>query len=175
LKASRLVPGGLTALRVVLTVAVVTAVGRGQVPIAFWLCIAAIITDLLDGHAARRLGACSAQGACFDVAADGFYVLASTAAVGQLGLVPAWYVVLVAGKFAEFILTSRLQVTPGSGIPFVFDPLGRLASAAFLVVPPVALARYHLTGDPAGLLPGLVAAVALLSTAARVARVIGRR
>lgn len=174
---TRSLPNALTALRVILTaVLVAVLVGEPRVPAAIWLCLAIILTDWLDGQAARRLGACSAGGAHFDVAADAVYVLAAAAALGRLGLVPWWYVALVAAKLAEFIVTSRLLAAPAF---YVFDPAGRVASALFFAVPPAVLVHYHLTGEPGGSLPllliALAAAEALVSAAARIARVLRRR
>lgn len=174
-KTAALLPNLLTGLRVILTLVLVVVLAR-RVPglaVAFWLCLAILLTDYLDGRLARRLGACSAGGALADVAADGFYALAAAVSLGRLGLVPAWYVALVAGKLAEFATTSWLQSSPGRP-QLVFDPLGRLASALFMAIPPVALGWHHLTGRPVALLAVVAAATALLSAVVRVAALLKR-
>ncbi len=164
-------------MRVGLTAALAVVLGRGapDFAAAFWLCLAIIGSDLLDGQAARRLAAGSTWGARFDVAADGLYALVAAFMLGRLGLVPTWYPAVVTVKLAEFLSTSRLLSPPGSPTTLVFDPLGRLAAAGFMTVPPAVLAEYLLTGRSGGGLPAAVTALALGAAAVRIARVLGHR
>jgi cardiolipin synthase len=62
------------------------------------LCLAAGLTDLLDGFLARRLGLASHTGAYLDPIADKIFVGCVVLAMAWTGLLPAWLVALMIGR-----------------------------------------------------------------------------
>src|SRR5690348_10054312 len=68
----------------------------------------ASMTDLLDGYLARRYHLVSPLGIFLDLTADKVFVSAILVAYVQLGLVPAWIVVIIIARRSEEH-TSELQ------------------------------------------------------------------
>ena len=62
------------------------------------LFAAASLTDLYDGHLARRWGVESTFGALADPFADKLLVLGSLVALASVDRVPVWIVVLIASR-----------------------------------------------------------------------------
>lgn len=91
-------PNLITAVRLILTPVLVVAILRGQWKSAFWIGIAAGITDVLDGYAARLLKAPSRVGAYLDPLADKLLLSACYLALGIARAVPWWMVALVFGR-----------------------------------------------------------------------------
>jgi CDP-diacylglycerol--glycerol-3-phosphate 3-phosphatidyltransferase len=71
---------------------------------ALLVFIVASLTDWLDGYLARRWGQTNPLGALLDPIADKVLVLGTFLAFVQLGLVPAWMVLVIALR--EFLLTG---------------------------------------------------------------------
>jgi CDP-diacylglycerol--glycerol-3-phosphate 3-phosphatidyltransferase len=73
-------------------------------------------TDFLDGHLARRLGKESLLGALLDPVADKLLVTATAISLVAIGLVPAWWTIVVVGRdffvmsLRELALASRFRV-----------------------------------------------------------------
>jgi len=78
----------------------------------------ACVTDVLDGHLARRLGVFSSIGAYLDVTADFLLVLTMFSAFAIKGIYPFWTLLLIGSMFLHFIITSTLKRP-------LYDPVGR--------------------------------------------------
>jgi phosphatidylglycerophosphate synthase len=72
------------------------------------LYFAIIASDIADGYLARRLGCASSFGAKLDIASDAVYSLLTLAAFAYFQVIPAWFLIVMALKLAEFAVTSRL-------------------------------------------------------------------
>jgi CDP-diacylglycerol---glycerol-3-phosphate 3-phosphatidyltransferase len=81
----------------------------------------ASITDLLDGYLARRYHLVSPLGVFLDLTADKVFVSAILVAYVQIGLVPAWVVVIIIAR--EFLVTGLRSVASARGTVI---PAGRL-------------------------------------------------
>ena len=81
----------------------------------------ASITDLLDGYLARRYHLVSSLGVFLDLTADKVFVSAILVAYVQLGLVPAWMVVIIIAR--EFLVTGLRSIASAKGTVI---PAGRL-------------------------------------------------
>ncbi len=92
------VPNLITAARLALTPWIALSILRGAWREAFWLAIAAGVTDVLDGFAARRLGRPSRVGAYLDPIADKLLLTVSYLALGMAAALPWWIVGLVFGR-----------------------------------------------------------------------------
>jgi len=81
----------------------------------------ASVTDLLDGFLARRYHLVSPLGVFLDLTADKVFVSAILVAYVQLGLVPAWIVVIIIAR--EFLVTGLRSIASAKGTVI---PAGRL-------------------------------------------------
>jgi len=73
----------------------------------------ASISDLLDGYIARRNHIVSTFGVFLDLTADKIFVSAILIAFVQLGLVPAWLVVIIIAR--EFLVTGLRSMAAAKG------------------------------------------------------------
>lgn len=81
----------------------------------------ASVTDLLDGYLARRYHLVSPLGVFLDLTADKVFVSAILIAYVQIGLVPAWIVVIIVAR--EFLVTGLRSIASAKGTVI---PAGRL-------------------------------------------------
>jgi cardiolipin synthase len=77
---------------------------------AFWIFIAAGMSDAIDGYLAKRLDARSVLGSYLDPLADKLLLIAIYLLLGREGHIPAWLVVLVIARDAALLAGSLLVV-----------------------------------------------------------------
>ncbi|MDR3593605.1 CDP-alcohol phosphatidyltransferase family protein [Clostridium sp.] len=101
------------------------------------LFLAICISDLLDGKIARKTNSVSSLGAKLDVFADLFYIIVSYVALVNMKILPLWFLGFICFKFSEFVITSKFIKNNNKPMdnPFVFDKIGRIVSATFLIIP----------------------------------------
>lgn len=94
-------------------------------------------SDLLDGKIARKTNSVSSLGAKLDVFADLFYIIVSYVVLINLKILPLWFLGFICFKFSEFVITSKFIKSNSNSVdkPFVFDKIGRIVSATFLIIP----------------------------------------
>lgn len=97
----------LTGLRLLLAVPCAWAASQQRWDLTAALFTVAVITDLLDGPVARRLGQTSALGGLADHATDATFVTLLLVALAGLGYLPWLLPVLVAASFLQYVLDSR--------------------------------------------------------------------
>ncbi len=73
----------------------------------------ASMTDYFDGYLARRFHLVSPLGIFLDLTADKVFVSAILVAFVQLGLVPAWIVVIIVSR--EFLVTGLRSMAAAKG------------------------------------------------------------
>lgn len=88
-------PNIITALRLLLVPAVVTALARGHLGLAASLFVLAGLSDGVDGWLARRFGWTSPTGAMLDAVADKLMIVATIVALVMLGILPLWLTVVL--------------------------------------------------------------------------------
>ena len=71
---------------------------------AFWLFVAAGVSDAIDGYLAKRLGQASALGSYLDPIADKVLLVGVYVTLGQAGYLPTWLVILVV--FRDLIIVG---------------------------------------------------------------------
>lgn len=101
------------------------------------LFLAICLSDFVDGKIARKTNSTSIIGAKLDVFADLLYIILSYRALINIKILPLWFLGFVCFKFIEFIITSNFikRNSNFSDKPFVFDKIGRIISAIFLIIP----------------------------------------
>ncbi len=127
-------PISLTLLRIFfipLLVVLLLTKGRNMDLVAvgvFWL---AATTDLLDGYLARKRGQVTTLGILLDPIADKLLTSAAFISLVELGLVPAWMVVIIVGR--EFAVTGLRAIAASRGLLLEASELGK-AKMLFQVV-----------------------------------------
>ena len=112
------IPWMVTALRFVLAPFVFLSLALGRTDTALLLLALSCMSDILDGHIARRLNVQTRVGMYFDATADFLMVLAGMMGLVSRGLYPAWCPVVVTVMFGQFIASSL-------GLRLGYDPLGK--------------------------------------------------
>src|SRR2546430_13423438 len=91
----------------------------------------ASMTDLLDGYLARRYHLVSPLGVFLDLTADKVFVSAILVAYVQLGLVPAWIVVIIVAR--EFVVSGMRLMAAAKGTVIPAGKLGKQKTFITLV------------------------------------------
>ena len=97
-------PNGFTALRLALVPFVILAILHGAHFLALALFAVAAVTDVLDGAAARRLGAATRFGAVLDPIADKCLLSGVFLALAAAGSAPWWLVAIIFGRDIYILL-----------------------------------------------------------------------
>lgn len=84
----------------------------------------ASLTDILDGHLARRRNQVSKIGALLDPIADKLLVSAALVVLVEKHLAPAWTVVIIIGR--EFIITGLRAAAAAEGIIISAQRIGKI-------------------------------------------------
>jgi cardiolipin synthase len=94
---------------------------------AFWIFMAAIASDLLDGFAARRLGAETKAGEWLDPLADKALTVPVWLALGAIGFAPIWLCVLAVGRNAAVL--AAWAALPRTDIAVAPSKIGQIMVA----------------------------------------------
>lgn len=78
---------------------------------AFWLFVAAGVSDAIDGYLAKKLKARSVLGSYLDPLADKLLLIAVFLLLGRGDYVPVWLVVLIVARDAALLGVSSLVVS----------------------------------------------------------------
>jgi CDP-diacylglycerol--glycerol-3-phosphate 3-phosphatidyltransferase len=110
-------PNALTLLRIFLVpflVVVLLTKFNGRETVGLLIFLTAVATDFLDGWLARRRGEITTLGTLLDPIADKLLISAAFISLVELGLAPAWMVVVVIGR--EFAVSGLRSIASGRGI-----------------------------------------------------------
>ena len=139
------VPNALTAGRIAIIPAVLWLLldngGLSQTAAAMFA--AASLTDLFDGHLARRWHVESSFGALADPFADKLLVLGSLVALASVDRIPVWIVVLIASR--EVWATLLRAYARRTGVVIAAGPLGKIKMVVQVFVV-LAVMAFDLTG-----------------------------
>jgi len=91
-------PNAITIGRFLLVPVVVWAIASGQMLFAFWLFVAAAVSDSVDGFLAKQLGMTSDFGAYLDPLADKAMLMSIYISLSIAGLLPLWIVIAVVSR-----------------------------------------------------------------------------
>jgi CDP-diacylglycerol---glycerol-3-phosphate 3-phosphatidyltransferase len=112
---------------------------------AIAIFLIASLTDILDGHLARRRNQVSNLGKLLDPLADKLLISAALIVLVEKHLAPAWAVVVILGR--EFVITGLRSVAATEGIIIQAQTVGKIKMWAQCVAV-VALLVASATGDP---------------------------
>ncbi len=166
-----LLPNIISLARLLAVPVTVYLILQGAYAPAFWLFVAAGISDAVDGFLAKRLGAVSVIGAYLDPLADKALLVSVFVALGYLSHVAMWLVILIVfrdlliigGAILFQTLTQSLEMSP------LF--ISKINTAAQIVLACAILAQLSSGWHASGLTQAIsyfVAATTFLSGAAYV-------
>jgi CDP-diacylglycerol--glycerol-3-phosphate 3-phosphatidyltransferase len=124
-------PNALTLLRIFLVpflVVVLLTKFDGREIVALAIFLVATATDFFDGWLARRRGEITTLGTLLDPIADKLLISAAFISLVEVGLVPAWMVVVVVGR--EFAVTGLRSIASGQGIVISASSWGKAKMAS---------------------------------------------
>jgi len=128
-------PNALTLLRIFFVPLLLTVLLRRDVSIetpwfvlekewvALPIFLAAAFTDLLDGYLARKRGQVSTLGTLLDPIADKLLISAALISLVELGLAPAWMVVVIVGR--EFAVSGLRSIAAAEGYAIGASEMGK--------------------------------------------------
>jgi len=127
-------PNSLTILRIFLIPLLVVVLltrfpNKEFIGVAIFL--SAALTDWLDGYLARRRQQITAIGTWLDPVADKLLVTSALIAMVEMGLAPAWMVVILVGR--EVAVTGLRNVALAKGIVIEVSELGKAKMATQVV------------------------------------------
>lgn len=155
------VPNLLTLLRILLVPLLVVALltkFEGKEYVALGLFLLAAFTDVLDGYVARRQRKITRLGKLLDPAADKILMSAAFITLVELGVAPAWMVVLIVAR--EFAVSALRSVAAADDVVIAADFSGKLKTAVHTVAVSVCIIHERLRDlgaeDPAWLVPAVL-------------------
>jgi cardiolipin synthase len=159
----------LTVGRVACIPILLLLLSRADYTTAFYVFLAAAVSDALDGFLAKHVTGVTKIGAILDPIADKLLLSVMLGGLAYLAVLPAWlfFVILLRdiGIIIGVILLRRRRPD------FTAAPhlLGKLTTFAQLLLVGAALAGLAFGPPPAGLVPALVLATAFLTVASATA------
>ncbi len=91
-------PNLITIARILIVPVIIWLINTGQMSYAFILFIAAGLSDGVDGFIAKHFNQATKLGAYLDPVADKILLVSIYVALGQLGHLPGWLVILVVSR-----------------------------------------------------------------------------
>ena len=97
--------------------------------------ILAAVTDMLDGHIARKHNLVTNFGKLMDPLADKLLVMSALICMVEVGDVAGWMVVVILGR--EFIITGMRQVAAAQGIVIAAVTTGKIKTITQMIAIPL--------------------------------------
>ena len=97
--------------------------------------VLAAVTDMLDGHIARKHNLVTNFGKLMDPLADKLLVMSALICMVEVGDVAGWMVVVILGR--EFIITGMRQVAAAQGIVIAAGTTGKIKTITQMIAIPL--------------------------------------
>lgn len=97
--------------------------------------ILAAVTDMLDGHIARKHNLVTNFGKLMDPLADKLLVMSALIGLVEVGDVAGWMVAIILGR--EFIITGMRQVAAAQGIVIAAGTTGKIKTILQMIAIPL--------------------------------------
>ncbi|HVR44537.1 MAG TPA: CDP-diacylglycerol--glycerol-3-phosphate 3-phosphatidyltransferase [Thermoanaerobaculia bacterium] len=138
-------PNALTLFRIFLVPILVVVLltkfeGREYVGLAIFLIAA--LTDFFDGFLARRQKKITKVGMLLDPIADKLLMSAAFISLVELGLAPAWMIVIIIGR--EFAVSGLRSIASQQGVTIAASPLGKWKTISQVVAISILILGYEL-------------------------------
>jgi len=138
-------PNSLTLLRIFMVPFLVVVLltkfdGREYVGLAIFLIAA--ITDLLDGYFARKYKKITKLGILLDPIADKLLITSALISLVELGLAPAWMIVIIVGR--EFAVSGLRTIASQQGVTIAASPLGKGKTVTQVIAVALLILGYEL-------------------------------
>ncbi|MGE4219297.1 MAG: CDP-alcohol phosphatidyltransferase family protein [Alphaproteobacteria bacterium] len=162
----RNLPNLITMARLLAVPVIVWLILGGRYQSAFWLFVAAGVSDAVDGVLAKRFGMATALGAYLDPIADKALLIGVYLTLGAANQIADWIVILVV--FRDLLILGGVVVGQMLGIgtavqPIMISKLNTLAQIV-LAASAMGLLAFRLDGGPAlDILQAFVAATTVVS------------
>lgn len=128
-------PNRLTLLRVIMVPFFIVFYIKSYFLISFVLFVLASLTDLLDGHIARKRNLISNFGKIMDPLADKILVYSAFCLMVENGLVPAWMLIVILVR--EFAVSGMRTVAASEGIVVAADLSGKIKTVLQMIAVPM--------------------------------------
>jgi len=130
-------PNKLTILRVAMIpffvlFMLIPITGGADKWIALALFIAASLTDLLDGHIARKYNLITNFGKFMDPLADKLLVCSALICLVELGRIPSWIVIVIIAR--EFIISGFRLIASDNGVVIAASYCGKFKTTFQMVM-----------------------------------------
>ncbi|MDX1540974.1 MAG: CDP-alcohol phosphatidyltransferase family protein [Geminicoccaceae bacterium] len=147
--------------RLITVVPVVWLIATERLQAAFWLFVAAGVSDAIDGFIAKNFNSRTELGTWLDPLADKILLNGIYLAMAVVGWLPAWLAVMVIGR--DVLIITGVVLIQRRDPLFRAEPLmiGKLNTFAQIVLAAVALAHAGGLVDLASMIPLLIGAAAL--------------
>lgn len=171
------VPNVITLMRLCAVPLAVWLVLRQRLDLAFWLFVAAGLSDAVDGYLARVWHARSALGAILDPLADKALLVAMYVTLAAVGVLPDWLAILVVfrdlvivgGVCVLYVLGQRVAIRP------IFVSKVNTAAQIALAALALVLAGFRLDAGPLQAVLEIVVAVTTLASGGAYVLLAARR
>ncbi len=137
-------PNALTLLRIFLVPLLVAFLLTRYAWTGLAVFLAASFTDWLDGHLARKHKQVTTLGQLLDPVADKLLISAAFVSLVQIGLAPAWMVVVIIGR--ELAVTGLRAVAAARNIIIPAGRLGKYKLGAQVVAVSILILRARFDG-----------------------------
>lgn len=130
-------PNKLTMLRIIMIPVFVLFMllpiaGEADKWIALVLFVAASLTDMLDGHIARKYNLITNFGKFMDPLADKLLVCSALICLVELGRIPAWIVIVIIAR--EFIISGFRLVASDNGVVIAASYWGKFKTTFQMIM-----------------------------------------
>jgi cardiolipin synthase len=162
------IPNLITLARILLVPVMVWAIAVDEFRLAFVLFLAAGLSDAIDGYLAKRFGMTTELGAYLDPLADKAMIVSIYVAMGIVGALPQWLVILVVSRDIMIVSAVILSWLVNKPVRLKPLPVSRLNTVIQILLALVVMAArgFQFDADAAiFVLMVVVAALTLISVA----------